>query len=125
MTGSHGDGCAVDGDDARQQHTAKIRDLNDLSRAAMSFRFIYVTLGVRGLGVEAAADALTRVRTFDAFSPDNDPWGEHDFGSFTLAGQLLFWKIDYYARDLEEGSPDPSNEELTSRVLTVMLATEY
>lgn len=125
MPGSPVDGCAVDGDVARLEHTAKIRDLNDVTRTAMSFRFIYVTVGIRALGAEAAANALAAVRTFTAFDADNDPYGEHDFGSFTLSGQLLFWKIDYYDRKLEEGSPDPADERVTSRVLTVMLATEY
>jgi hypothetical protein len=27
---------------------------------------------------------------------NNDPYGEHDFGSFELAGEKFFWKIDYY-----------------------------
>jgi uncharacterized protein DUF3768 len=27
--------------------------------------------------------ALALVRRFDAFTPDNDPLGEHDFGRFT------------------------------------------
>lgn len=125
MPGSHGDGFAVDGDDARLLHTTKIRDLNDLTRSAMSFRFIYVTVGVRALGVEPAADAVMAVRTFDAFSPDNDPYREHDFGALTIAGQLIFWKIDYYDRRLGDGSPNPADEAVTSRVLTVMLATEY
>lgn len=125
MTGKNADGCAVDGDGTRLEHTARIRQLNDLARSAMSFRFIYVTVGIRSLGVEAAADSLIEVRKFDAFSPDNDPYGEHDFGSFTLRGQLIFFKIDYYDRQLAEGSPDPADESVTSRVLTVMLATEY
>lgn len=125
MPGSPVDGCAVDGDAARLEHTAKIRDLNDLTREAMSFRFIYVTVGIRALGAEAAANALVAVRTFTSFDAGNDPYREHDFGSFTLTGQLMFWKIDYYDRKLEESSPDPTDEKLTSRVLTVMLASEY
>ncbi|WP_257187520.1 MULTISPECIES: DUF3768 domain-containing protein [Bradyrhizobium] len=26
---------------------------------------------------------------------ENDPHGEHGFGSFDLVGQKVFWKIDY------------------------------
>ena len=36
--------------------------------------------------------AIRTVATFDAFSADNDPHGEHDFGSFELAGDKFFWK---------------------------------
>ena len=57
-----------------------------------------------------------------AFTPDNDPHGEHDFGSFEYAGKTIFWKVDCYDRDLNYGSPDPADENVTERVLTVMLA---
>jgi len=68
---------------------------------------------------------VERVRTFDDFSDDNDPYGEHDFGAFEQDGDKIFWKIDYYDRQLTQGSPDPTDPKLTTRVLTVMLASEY
>jgi len=45
----------------------------------------------------AKIEAL-RQRGFDNFNADNDPHGEHDFGSFELEGEKLFWKIDLYER---------------------------
>jgi len=66
-----------------------------------------------------------KVETFDAFTPDNDPHGEHDFGAFEHNGQKIFWKIDSYAPDMEHGSEDPSDPAQTVRVLTIMLASEY
>ena len=51
--------------------------------------------------------------------------GEHDFGSFVLDAVKLFWKIDYYDRKLEYGSPDPADPAVTRRVLTILLAEEY
>ncbi len=49
----------------------------------------------------------------------------HDFGAVEIDGEKLFWKIDYYNRDMTAGSEDPANEKETRRVLTIMLAIEY
>ena len=79
-------------------------------------------------GVQALEDVdvlLRQVQLFDAFTPDNDPFSEHDFGSIQLAENTIFWKIDYYDLDLHMHSPDPSDETVTARVLTIMLAEEY
>jgi hypothetical protein len=59
------------------------------------------------------------------FTPDNDPHGEHDFGSFTLVGRKFFWKIDYYDREMVHGSEEPADPAKTMRVLTILLASEY
>ena len=79
-------------------------------------------------GVQALGDVdvvLRQVQLFDAFTPDNDPYGEHNFGSITLEDTTFFWKIDCYDLDLHMHSPDPSDETVTARVLTIMLAEEY
>ena len=68
---------------------------------------------------------LGKVASFDDFSEDNDPHGEHDFGAFDHAGSRIFWKIDYYDPSMESGSEDPSDPAKTTRVLTLMLASEY
>ena len=86
---------------------------------------MFVTRGVAALPVEDQAAILERVRTYDDFAPANDPYGEHDFGAFEHNGHHLFWKVDAYDRDLQYGSPDPSDPRVTRRVLTVMLAGEY
>ncbi len=77
----------------------------------------------QGIGFTTAAIAATR--TFDEFTPDNDPYGEHDFGSVSVRGTKLFWKIDYYDLSLNFGSKDPADPAQTTRVLTIMLAEEY
>lgn len=104
--------------------TVKIRNLNDAFRKAMP-RDVYLTVGVRTLSDEVQTEAIWRVKTFDVFDKDNDPFHEHDFGAFDIAGQKFFWKIDLYDQNLEFGSEDPADETKTRRVLTIMLAQEY
>ena len=84
-----------------------------------------LTAGIHELGDAFVLRVIQAVTAFDAFTPDNDPHGEHDFGSVDIDGKRVFWKIDYYDRSLEFGSPDPAEAAVTRRVLTVMLASEY
>lgn len=84
------------------------------------------TPGIEALSLAEKFDLLSRVHSFEAFTPDNDPHQEHDFGAFDMPGAgKIFWKIDYYDADLVHGSEDPANPEVTTRVLTIMLAEEY
>jgi len=101
----------------------KIRMLNDQFRTQLRGGRLVMTRGIAGR--PDARRILARVVYFNDFSADNDPHGEHDFGAFDHAGEKIFWKIDYYDHDLQSGSEDPSNPELTTRVLTIMLASEY
>jgi hypothetical protein len=104
--------------------TNTIAKLNDCFRRHPGKDWL-VTAGVNAKGPIFVMSATSAVSAFQAFSADNDPHGEHDFGAFSLCGERLFWKIDYYDRELRFGSPDPADGEVTRRVLTIMLASEY
>src|SRR5436190_22010684 len=104
---------------------ARIRDLNDIFRRSFSGGRVMMTCGVVALPDVVKAKALQLVATFDQFTEDNDPHGEHDFGSCELVGRTFFCKIDYYDQRCEFGSEDPSDAERTTRVLTLLLASEY
>ena len=108
-----------------QTSTERIRALNDAERWSLRHGFVHMTRGISYLPSADQAVIIDRVRTFDDFTPENDPHGEHDFGSFEHKGRTIFWKIDYYDILLHHGSRDPSDPALTRRVLTVMLADEY
>ncbi len=107
------------------QRSSRIRRLNDRLRQTLIGGSVNITQGVEALGLMAVSTILYAVRQFDEFSVANDPYDEHDFGALTSAGQRILWKIDYYDALLESGSPDPANADVTTRVLTIMLSSEY
>jgi hypothetical protein len=103
----------------------RIRELNDRFRTTMTGGKVLMTAGVNALPSDVTAMVIQRVATFTDFNADNDPHGEHDFGSFTLADLKFFFKIEYYDAKMEFGSEDPADRAKTTRVLTIMLAEEY
>ncbi len=114
------------------ERTKRVHELNDTMRADLDLIGVrigngrlVITRGVAARGNDFVDRAVAAVRDFDAFTEDNDPYGEHDFGIFPLDGVSLNWKIDYYDQSMKWGSPDPSDPGTTKRVLTILLADEY
>ncbi|MFM5953314.1 MAG: DUF3768 domain-containing protein [Novosphingobium sp.] len=117
----------------------RIARLNDRARQAIGLACVAVaTEGFRALPEADQSRVRELVETFDAFTADNDPYGERDFGAVyqdcdgrwtttrpARPAETVFWKIDAYDRDLRFGSDDPVNPAVTRRVLTIMLASEY
>lgn len=93
---------------------------------------VVMTIGIAALigdvalfrGFRKRAELLRTVRGFDTFDRDNDPYGEHDMGSFEFEETACLWKIDYYNLDLSAGSEDPADPTKTVRILTIMRADE-
>jgi len=106
-------------------NAVKIRELNDHARQHFVGCRVVITAGIQSLGDASVAAVLRAVQTYDRFTADNDPYGEHDFGSFTYEGHTVFWKWDYYDLDFSMHSPDAADPAVTARVLTIMLAEEY
>ncbi|MDH5217811.1 MAG: DUF3768 domain-containing protein [Gammaproteobacteria bacterium] len=112
---------------ATDNRSETIAFLNDSFRKSPTQQLgrLMMTYGVSEMDVLDRLKVMALVKDFSDFTPDNDPYGEHDFGSFEYKGDKFFWKIDYYDANYEYGSPDPANTEVTRRVLTVMFASEY
>ena len=127
---------------AAREQTTRIARLNDLARRAMGVACTAVaTVGFRSLPEADQSSVRELIETFDAFTEDNDPHGERDFGCVYQLGdgcwtterprvsdderERVFWKLDYYDRDLRFGSEDAANPAVTRRVLTIMLSDEY
>lgn len=104
----------------------RIARLNDAVRKGQGTQAtIVITAGIRNHGdgfIQSACDAVDR---FNTFTEENDPHGEHDFGSVEIEGEKLFWKIDCFDLPMKAHSPDAANSAVTHRVLTIMLAGEY
>ena len=126
---------------AREQ-AARIARLNDLERSAMGVACTAVaTVGFQSLPEADQSRVRELIETFDAFTEDNDPHGERDFGTIYQLGdgrwtterpqvrdderERVFWKLDCYDRELKFGSEDAANPAITRRVLTIMLSDEY
>lgn len=106
--------------------SAKIRALNDAFRSTFQGGRVVMTRSVADLDPHLRAQIIARLQSFDAFDADNDPHGEHDFGSFEQGGEAIIFKIDYFSNDtLCFGSDDPSDPAACVRVLTIMLADDY
>ena len=94
-------------------NTAKIAALNDRARQRLDHCRWILTQGVLSCDPITVAELLIAVEDFDAFTPDNDPYAEHDFGVIKLSGDTFFWKFDYYDLDLQMHSPDPTDTDVT------------
>lgn len=104
----------------------RIVRLNDaLRRGNGTHITVVVTEGLQPFGEVYLARVSHAVAGFDQFSEANDPHKEHDFGAITIDETKLFWKIDYFNLEMNAHSLDKANEDITHRVLTIMLASEF
>ena len=108
--------------DTEQVPAAAIAKLNDELRQSIPHlpypHQMVLTDEVAAVATDQLSELLNQVKSFNSFSEDNDPHGEHDFGKIMLQGDSFFWKFDYY---------DPTMkyfEENGQRVLTLMFCHE-
>ena len=111
--------------DTALTESKRIKVLNDNFRSTFVGGRVLITAGVAELPVDTKARLLLAIQSFANFNNENDPYGEHDFGSIELEGEKYFWKIDTCDRECRYGSEDPSDPSKTMRVLTIMRADEY
>jgi hypothetical protein len=124
------------------QRTEATRRLNQQARSNPGIACrANITIGFQSLSDADRIGALSQIIAFANFTGENDPHGEQDFGAvYRLASgewtqqrpqdekqisETVFWKIDYYDNALEFGSDAPWDASKTTRVMTIMLASEY
>ena len=102
----------------KSEQAIKIAELNDEFRQNgkwMVTPSILLLPDVHGL--------YMTIKEYSSFTEDNDPYGEHDFGSLDWFEEKVFWKIDYYDTKYARWY-DPLSTRCV-RVLTVYLACEH
>lgn len=108
-----------------EPNSAAIAKLNDHARQTFTGCRVFITRGISELEPDLIQQIVKAVQSFNQFTPDNDPYEEHDFGRVIMACHSVFWKFDYYDLDLQMHSPDAADPTVTARVLIIMLADEY
>ena len=86
---------------------------------------VLVTPGISAKGPVFVSLCLRSISMFKDFSEDNDPWGDRGFAALTVEDTRIYFKIDLYDEACEYGSDDPANPDRTTRVLTILLPSEY
>ena len=105
--------------------------MNDITRLNDKFRKSFIggqvllTAGIAAMSSEDKANIVSMVQNFNDFTEDNDPYKEHDFGSFDYKCEKILWKIDYYDLNNQYHSENPANPDITNRVLTIMTVYEF
>lgn len=93
----------------------KIARKNDELRSIIPYIMkpdaLRITKGVQYLG---AYSILKKVKVYNEFTKDDDPYGEHNFGCFMHKDKKTFWTIVAHGGD-----------EGYNLVLTVMLADKW
>lgn len=102
----------------------EVTKANEISKLNDEFRKGYTFTITRGIQARSdMPEIIEKVRNFNTFTEDNDPFDEHDFGSFDWLGETIYWKIDYYDQMLKNWC-DPLSPAC-KRVLTILLSDEY
>lgn len=105
---------------------SRIAALNDQFRKGNSGLGTWVvSAGIDTLPAGQRQFLIQAVQSYDNFTEDNDPYGEHDFGIIHWEEAEYFWEIICYNKSLQQLSANPEDFNTTTRVLTLMKAEEY
>ena len=102
-----------------------IATLNDKFRKSFIGGEVLLSAGIAAMSSENKANIVSMVQNFNDFTEDNDPYKEHDFGSFDYKCEKILWKIDYYDLNNQYHSENPANPDITNRILTIMTVFEW
>ena len=95
----------------------EIAIMNDFCRKTFSGCRVLLTAGIANHPDRESV--INKVQEYYEFDSGNDPYGEHDFGSFHINGTHYYFKFDYYDDDYE------GFQENGNRVLMIGRLDEY
>ena len=108
------------------ERTRVIADLNDLCRCWMgSFGRVALSRGMAALGPTERAAIFEKVRTFEAFTPGDNPYGERGLWRLRAWGSAHRLEDRLLRCLFEYASEDPSDPRVTRRVLNILFAEEW
>jgi len=122
MTGSETQNHAPSQPDPR---LVRIAALNDRIRKTNEGGITFLSRDVALMAGAKTVDLLKQVADYDRFTKANDPQGERNRGAVLLFGKEVLWEIGYYDEQAVGPSKDPANADVTTRIMTIMLASEY
>ena len=105
--------------------TDRIRALNDELRRNLPNGHAVMTTGSPRSAPKPSPGSSKPSRCTTIFVTPTTRMKNTTLGSFEADGAAIFFKIDYFDKDLRYHSPDPSDPSVTERVITIMLAEEY
>jgi len=72
---------------------ADIKTLNDSFRRTFNGGKVTLSCGISAKSQSELAEILNQVRCFNDFTKENDPYNEHDFGSFNIKASKYIGKL--------------------------------
>ncbi len=86
----------------------KNRALNDHFRKTREGGIFTLSMGLHKLG-QAEVDTIMRQLAGEKGDQSVDEGSEHDFGEILVGNRTVTWEINYYNKDLDNESTDPTN----------------
>jgi hypothetical protein len=101
----------------------KNRALNDSFRRTARGGVVTISMGIHLLGRTEVDNIMKRLGGAEGDS-SCDVDSEHENGEITVSNRLVYWEINYFNKELDDLSPDPTDTDQTRRFMTLMLDSE-
>lgn len=102
----------------------KNRTLNDHFRKTAKGGIVSISWGIHMLG---RAEVDTIMKKLGGIEGDRSCGAdsEHDNGEITVSTRSIYWEINCYNKEFDDTSVDSTNPDQTTRLITLILGTEF